>query len=623
MIAFMGLPFDLTNLWALSLLAIIPFVVLLYFLKLKRPQIAVASTLLWQKVIEDMRVNSPFQKLKKSILLLVQLLVMLALIFAVCRPVVSALNASDKSLVIAIDNSASMQARDENGERRLDQAIKRAQELVDNLGRNDAAMIVVFNSRAKILSRFTNNRRILGHAISKIGPTERPTDVLPALELAKSVAPARKNPQLILLSDGDFETPPDIELPMPVAYEKIGAPADNVAVTGLDIRRSIHDRNLVEMFVATRNFSQKEMSGNMKVKLNDKTLDSKFVKIGAGEAISQIFEATLPEGGTVEIELDIDDALDVDNRAWQTITAPVHRRVLIVGTRSFFISRVLNASPGTRADVITPDNYSAEAAAGYHTVIWNQVGQPDIAPAHNLYLGCMPRMSGLSPGSLQQAPPVLDWDGTHPINRFLDYQNLVIAETTIMKTLPPQTKVLLRSTDTPLITLTEVDGHGLCIVGFDPVKSNWPLVVSFPLFLNNALNHFSDMQAQLLQTNIRVGDPISTPARKTPPKIQTPEGEQLVMKQYGDSDFSFSDVDHCGIYVVGIDTPAAYQVAVNLFDPAESNLNLVDAPIIDDKVIASASALQHVNKEYWRLLVIGAALFMLFEWLIYHRRIFT
>ena len=131
------------------------------------------------------------------------------------------------------------------------------------------------------------------------------------------------------------------------------------------------------------------------------------------------------------------------------------------------------------------------------------------------------------------------------------------------------------------------------------------------------------MQSQLLQTNIRVGDPISTPDRKTPPKILTPDGTRATMKQYGDSDFSFSDVDHCGIYVVAIDTPAAYQVAVNLFDPAESNLNIVDAPVIDDKIVASASALQHINKEYWRYLIIGAALFLLFEWLVYHRRIFT
>ncbi len=621
-LAVMGLPFDLTNLWSLSLLAIVPLLILLYFLKLKRPQVSVSSTLLWQKVVEDMRVNSPFQRLRRSILMLIQLLALLALIFAVCRPVVKATNRSDKSLIICIDNSASMQTIDDQGRSRLDLALESASVLVDKIGRKEAAMVIVFNSRARILSRFTNNKRALHHALSLIKPTERPTDVLPALELAKSVAPARANPHVLLLSDGDFHTPPDLELPMPVSYEKIGSPADNLAITGLDVRRSIHDRNLVEMFVAVQNFSDKEMSGNMAVRLDGKTLDSKYLKVAARETISQIFEATLLKGGTVELELDTKDALAVDNKAWQIVGAPVHRRVLVVGTRTFFITRVLNASPGTQSDVIAPDDYTDEQGARYHTVIWNQVAQPEIAQAHNLYLGCAPELPDLVLGERIPSPPVLDWDSTHPANRFLDYQNLVISETTRL-TLPPRSVILLNSTESPLIGLTQVDGSGICIVGFDPVKSNWPLIVSFPLFLNNILNTFSDLRAQLLQTNIKVGDPISTPANRHAPVILTPNGRTVKMKQYAGGDFSYSDVNACGIYTINPEKPDAYQVSVNLFDPEESNLNIVDAPVIDDKEVVSASSLHHVNQEYWRYLVLAAAIFLLLEWLVYHKRIFV
>ena len=70
---------DFLNYSALALLALAPVLILLYFLKLKRPQIKVASTLLWQKVLEDMRVNSPFQRLKKSLLLLIQLILLVRL----------------------------------------------------------------------------------------------------------------------------------------------------------------------------------------------------------------------------------------------------------------------------------------------------------------------------------------------------------------------------------------------------------------------------------------------------------------------------------------------------------------------------------------------------------------
>ena len=77
---------SLLNPWALLLLLAMPAVVLLYFLKLKRPAVRVPSSLLWRKVVEDMRVNSPFQKLKRSLLLLLQLLALLAAALALARP---------------------------------------------------------------------------------------------------------------------------------------------------------------------------------------------------------------------------------------------------------------------------------------------------------------------------------------------------------------------------------------------------------------------------------------------------------------------------------------------------------------------------------------------------------
>src|SRR5262245_17434713 len=73
--------------WASLLLFLVPLLlILLYFLKLKRKSLAVPSTFLWKKSIEDLRVNSLFQWLRNNVLLLLQLLAVLAMIYAILAP---------------------------------------------------------------------------------------------------------------------------------------------------------------------------------------------------------------------------------------------------------------------------------------------------------------------------------------------------------------------------------------------------------------------------------------------------------------------------------------------------------------------------------------------------------
>ena len=70
----------------LVLAAIPPAIIALYFLKLKRHPVEVPSTYLWTRTIEDLHVNSIWQRLRQSLLLFLQLLVLLLAILACLRP---------------------------------------------------------------------------------------------------------------------------------------------------------------------------------------------------------------------------------------------------------------------------------------------------------------------------------------------------------------------------------------------------------------------------------------------------------------------------------------------------------------------------------------------------------
>src|SRR6201747_2714811 len=83
----------------------IPSLLILYFLKLRRREMAVSSTLLWKKAVQDLQVNAPFQKLRRNLLLLLQLLLLALLLLALSRPVSNYTPGPGKTTVILLDRS--------------------------------------------------------------------------------------------------------------------------------------------------------------------------------------------------------------------------------------------------------------------------------------------------------------------------------------------------------------------------------------------------------------------------------------------------------------------------------------------------------------------------------------
>ena len=71
----------LAPLGLIGLLAL-PVIVALWMLKLRRPEREVSSTFLWQHLVRDVEANSPWQRLRRSLLLLLQLLCALLLVAA-------------------------------------------------------------------------------------------------------------------------------------------------------------------------------------------------------------------------------------------------------------------------------------------------------------------------------------------------------------------------------------------------------------------------------------------------------------------------------------------------------------------------------------------------------------
>ncbi len=87
-------------------------IVLLYLLRLRRRAQPVSSTLLWRRAILDREANTLWQRLRRNVLLFLQLATLAFLIFALARPYLQAPGGPSRQVIVLLDASASMQATD-------------------------------------------------------------------------------------------------------------------------------------------------------------------------------------------------------------------------------------------------------------------------------------------------------------------------------------------------------------------------------------------------------------------------------------------------------------------------------------------------------------------------------
>src|SRR5438477_143730 len=131
----------------LALLAV-PAILLLYFLKVRRPEVRVSTLMFWRPFVADRQANAPWQRLRASLLLALQLLAALALALALVRPGVSGAIGIGGTTVVMLDASASMQATD-IGPSRFEAAVARARDKAHQLGPGQEMAVILTGQHAE------------------------------------------------------------------------------------------------------------------------------------------------------------------------------------------------------------------------------------------------------------------------------------------------------------------------------------------------------------------------------------------------------------------------------------------------------------------------------------------
>lgn len=322
-------------------------IVALHVLRLRRLPQRVPSTLLWRRSVQDLEANVPFQRLRFSWLLLLQLLAVASAAIAAGQPVLEH-GAAPAALAIVIDTRARMNAivdppaptvataRTAEGaaaastpssdtagrgapppRTRFDLARDAARRTIESLAADDTLVHLVA-SRARPALVTSGSPRAALDALDRLVATDEGGDPAEAMTLAAQVVP-----------DGEIRWIGDPER----------ARRDNAGISILAAQRGVQEPGVAELLVGAVNSNDGPVEVPLVVSVDGRVMAARVVRLpapepgaeGAPGRASVLLRIPISPGAQVEARLESADALPLDDAAWVRFAPAAPIRVAFLG----------------------------------------------------------------------------------------------------------------------------------------------------------------------------------------------------------------------------------------------------------------------------------------------------
>ncbi|MBX3058785.1 MAG: VWA domain-containing protein [Anaerolineae bacterium] len=600
-------------------------IILLYMLRLRRREMMVSSTLLWQKLLRDREANAPWQKLRRNLLLILQLIILGLLVLALARPYLPVPSLVNSSVVVLLDGSASMQATD-GDPTRFAAAQAAARRLVNDLGGGNQMTLILAGQTPIVLSPPTTDKTALRQAIDQAQPENGAADWQAAFALASGAAQGFQNARIILISDGGLpvDVPP---LPAELVYVPIGASGENLAITALATRATDEG---IELFASVANQGVIDREALLTIALDGVLFDSRRVTAPA-QNTANVTWLLPPDTAVIEARLSNHqgDLLPLDDTAWAVHEGGVSNRALLVTEGNLFLEQVFGVLPGVEAFKTPPgsDLLNENDAPAFDLYVFDGVPLPQPLPAADMLI-INPQAGGGGDlftvnGVFSDTVAIRLTDS--PLLQFVDWRNVNVRQAQHVDA--PWAQTLVQAQGGPLLQIGQRGGHRVALLNFDLRDSDLPLQIAFPILMANLTGWLSPGRAFDAPTGLQPGDPVSIipAASSTAVTVIKPDGI-IWRSDVSDGELIFAETDQLGLYqvrlrdggVVGEERPAG-SFAVNLFNPAESDILPAAAVQVGQTAVTTGEEGAVGQREFWPWLLVLAFVVLLVEWWVHHR----
>lgn len=512
---------------AFGLAALAGPLIVLYMLRSRRPRVEVASTMLWEKAEVPVSSAVPWQKLRWTPLLLLQLAALAAFVVTLARPFYRERTLLGPHTVFVVDTSGSMAMAD-----RIGTARERALALTRDLSEANQVSVVEASPHPRVLVAFARDTELVQEAIGSLRAGGGRADLSTAIQLARGLATPDRPTNILIFSDGgDAPLPeePVVGAEM-VRFDDFGP---NLAISAWTLEPSTE--GTTRAFLNVANFGAEDRTVQAGVSVNGLDaglLDLEVPALGSARLTTPIDAGP---GDVISVRLtNHQDALSLDNEASLIVGAGPERFVAIQGEGSPFLEALVDAVGG----------FTTEGE-----------GAPDVAVVDGGPLPEVDRPTWLiAPETVPEGVTVSALAGNlavtyqrpgEPILDSVDLSTMVVGEAQVVEA--PRWLTLVRSGDVPLILLGEVNGHRVAYFTFDLTRSNLPVQVGFPILGVRLLEWLAGSATGSVSTD-QAGTPIplAVPPGSTA-RVTLPDG---LIRQLTEGAVEFGDTAQPGVYRV-------------------------------------------------------------------------
>lgn len=603
----------------MSLLALMAIpIVVFYFLKLRRQRLEVPSLVLWQQVLADHRVNAPFQKFKRNLLLLLQLIMLALLVLAAMQPYWKSQAERAQRVPVLIDCSASMAAMDApGGQSRLEAAKAQVNELIEGLLSDQQLCLIAFSDTAQRLCAFTNNKRELKAALEQIRIREVPGDLEDAMRMADAMARAEPFDQVILLSDGNFPAKTDFALPFNIDYQQLKSPGTNLGIATLNAQRA--DSRQWDVFVKV---VAANAPGNATVEVyqNDQLVGTEDIHVDLDGPKKLVFRLTADEASHVTVKLLPDgfDALLSDNLAYVDLTGlrplvvKVDKQMVPEELAIKAMDQVRMVSGDSPADLLLTND--PEAVADSVKVIWRN--------------GALPKdLTQLMDVQKEAGSQVVSWNRADPLLGHLSFNDIIVLDQPTTKEDVRELdfeslgyRILIHGSKGPLLLSKQYESHVEYILTVDASRTTLPYRVAFPVLLSN-LVRTAMQQAGLLEIQAHhtgVFPPVNVVGEKNYEWTYPDNRSQQVTSSIKGQLIGLA-CPLSGQYTLYDGSSAVLAMGASLLDAGESSLAGVEQLQFRELSVNAADKPIAMDRSFWSTMLWIALAVLVFEWWYFHR----